>query len=213
MYKTTPIVTDICWTLYRSNTTFDFLDSIIHKASYRHMRSFFKTGTGRGFNILLYRLTHIDWQRRWAIRYLKGISEQTLAQKAEQFVQYLEQNRRIDASFAVLSQLHAPIILLSGTLDCVADAVGKHLHAQAVFSSTLEYRNGVCTGKMKQDLLLKKTQVLPPQPFYIITDNKTDLEAIKTAAKAYIVCYSNQAWWEKQSINHIVYIHENGERY
>ena len=213
MLSTPPILVDICWTLYRSNTTFDFLDAIISKKSYRLLRAFFKTKVGYRGNILLYRLTRTDWQRRLAVRYLKGISQAELAAKAETFVANLEQTKRIEASFDILSCQQAPIVILSGTLDCIAKAVGSRLHAQEIYSSALEYRNGACTGKLKEDILLSKKKYIGIDRFTILTDNTTDLDLVKQAEQAFIVCYSNKDWWEKQHLQHAKYHYEDDHRY
>ena len=213
MLSTPPILVDICWTLYRSNTTFDFLDAIISKKSYRLLRAFFKTKVGYRGNILLYRLTRTDWQRRLAVRYLKGMSQAELAAKAETFVANLEQTKRIEASFDILSRQQAPIVILSGTLDCIAKAVGNRLHAQEIYSSALEYRNGVCTGKLKEDILLSKKKYIGIDRFTILTDNTTDLDLVKQAEQAFIVCYSNKDWWEKQHLQHAEYHYEDDHRY
>lgn len=213
MLSTPLILVDICWTLYRSNTTFDFLDSIISKKSYYLLRAFFKTKVGYRGNILLYRLTRTDWQRRLAVRYLKGISQAELAAKAETFVANLEQTKRIEASFDILSRQQAPIVILSGTLDCIAKAVGNRLHAQEIYSSALEYRNGVCTGRLKEDILLSKKKYIGIDRFTILTDNTTDLDLVKQAEQAFIVCYSNKDWWEKQHLQHAEYHYEDDHRY
>ena len=113
MQDTHPIYVDICWTLYRSNTTFDFLDNIISNKLYRLLRTFCKTTVGYWGNILLYRLTHIDWQRRLAVQYLKGMSQVALEARAQTFIATLEQTKRIDTSFNILAQTQAPVIILS----------------------------------------------------------------------------------------------------
>lgn len=213
MLNTTPILADICWTLYRSNTTFDFLDTIIAHKAYRLLRAFFRTRIGYRGNIVLYRITHIDWQKRLAIRYLKGMSQTELEQKAKAFVWELEQTKRIESSFNVLAQLHAPIIILSGTLDCIAAEVGRLLQAKAVYASPLEYHNGICTGQLKEDILLRKQQYVNTPPFAILTDNTTDIALVKRAEKAFIVCYSNKEWWEKQNIKNAEYQQEYDTRY
>lgn len=213
MLNTTPILVDVCWTLYRSNTTFDFLDAIIPNKSYRLLRAFFRTHIGYRGNIVLYRITHIDWQRRFAIRYLKGMSKTELEQKAKAFVLKLEQTKRIESSFNVLTQLHSPIIILSGTLDCIAEEIGKRLQATAVYASPLEYHNGICTGRLKKDILLRKQQYVNTTPFAILTDNTTDIALVKRAEKAFIVCYSNKEWWEKQDIKNAEYQQEYDTRY
>ena len=213
MQDTHPIYVDICWTLYRSNTTFDFLDNIISNKLYRLLRTFCKTTVGYWGNILLYRLTHIDWQRRLAVQYLKGMSQVALEARAQTFIATLEQTKRIDTSFNILAQTQAPVIILSGTLDCIAKAVGNRLHAQAIYSSALEYRNGVCTGKLKDDILLNKKRYIVSDHFSILTDNTTDIELVKQAEKAFIICYSNKNWWERQHLQHAEYHYEDDHRY
>ena len=213
MINTPPILVDICWTLYRSNTTFDFLDAIISKKSYRLLRAFFKTKVGYRGNILLYRLTHIDWQRRLAIRYLKGMSKAALAAEANSFIAKLEQTKRRGTWVDGVSRQQAPIIILSGTIDCIATAVGHRLHAQKICSSTLEYHNGICTGKLKEDILLNKKKYIGIDHFAILTDNTTDVDIVKQAEKAFIVCYSNKDWWEKQHLQHAEYHYEDDQRY
>lgn len=106
------ILTDICWTLFYSNTTYDFL-------GIRPSR----------WNTLLYKLFHYDFARARGLRQLQGLTEQQRSDKAEQFYTAYLEPRKIMPVWELLSG--RDIVLVSGTLDIIARTVARHIGAKA----------------------------------------------------------------------------------
>ena len=121
-----PLLTDICWTLYRSNTTFDFLNQIVISPHYRRIRRIFSTTMGKYINLLILKLLHFDLQRSLALRFIRHIDNATLLEKARTFRDtYLEQRKNTEVFDTIQSR---KIVLASGTIDVIAQVVAEQLH-------------------------------------------------------------------------------------
>ena len=174
--------TDICWTLFYSNTTYDFL----------HIK-------GSWWNSLLFKLFGIDLARKRGTRKLKGYTREELLAQAETFYRDYLEPRKIKPVWDLVSQTKNDIILVSGTLDIIAEVVAKHIGAKAFYATELEFKDGVCTGRYR-DFLLRKKELLKTgrlKPHTVITDNLTDIDLIRHATDATIVTYNNRARWQK----------------
>lgn len=191
-----PILTDICWTLYSSNTTFDFLDATIEDDGYKRLRRWSKKPIVRRLNILLLRLTHRDFVRERALRYLKVYSEPEIEMRAERFVQEELSQRKIADAWKVIEGRE--VVLVSGTIDPIAKAVAKETGATAV------YANDIFKQQVKGAY----------EQYDIITDNLSDIELVQNADEAVIVIYGNRDKWEKQLKNkRVKYIDSKTGRY
>lgn len=192
-----PLLTDICWTLYRSNTTFDFLDQIIISPHYRHIRRIFSTTIGKHINLLILKLFHFDLQRSLALRYIRHIDNATLLEKARTFRDtYLEQRKNAEVFDTIQGR---KIVLASGTIDVIAKVVAEQLHPIQAFSSRI----------LKNQLLDRFTC------FDIITDNTADIALIRKAHRAYIVVYDDLPRWQKltKGLHNTQFIYVNGTKY
>ncbi|MBQ7530716.1 MAG: haloacid dehalogenase-like hydrolase [Paludibacteraceae bacterium] len=190
---------DVCWTLFYSNTTFDFLDFAVKDKGYRCLRRIGRSWFGRKINVLLYKLFGYDWLRSRGLRYLKGKSRSELAAQAEQFYEEYLMPRRIEPVWEEVrsqkSDVGSQIVIVSGTLDIIAETVARHLGAEAYYATEMVYDANSFTGKFK-DLLLTKASALPYYEHYdIITDNLTDIDLVRSAHKATIIVYNNKNRW------------------
>lgn len=190
-----PIVVDICWTLYNSNTTYDFLDQVITEKAYKRLRTFFSYRFVRFINLGMLKIFHIDVQRWLAIRFLNGKQPEEIKQMARDFVRNYLERRKIMESWNVISG--RKIIIASGTIKPIADAVAEKLGALDVY----------CGDIFKRDFIKNYNE------YDIITDNISDLPLIKKANKAYIVTYNNEKRWEKFSIKNVEYITNEVSKY
>ena len=206
--------TDVCWTLFYSNTTFDFLDFLMPDVEYRKVQKMLRSRGWRLVNLIVYKLTGIDFLRKKAIRHLQGFTRKELMRKAEDFYNNYLLPRKIDEVWTL--QEGKKLTILSGTLDIIAETVAKHLNAKKYYASTLTVdENGVCTGEYK-DLLLKKNSIEELSPaFDIYTDNLTDLPLVMKSENAVIVEYGNRNRWKKhlKDKTNIQFIHAAKPRY
>lgn len=192
-----PLFTDICWTLYRSNTTFDFLDQIVISPHYRRIRRIFSTTMGKYINLLILKLFHFDLQRSLALRFIRHIDNAPLLEKARTFRDtYLEQRKNTEVFDTIQGR---KIVLASGTIDVLAQVVAEQLHPVQTYSSRV----------LKNQLLDKFTC------FDIITDNTADIALIRKAHRAYIVVYDDLPRWQKltKDLHNTQFIYVNGTKY
>lgn len=192
-----PLLTDICWTLYRSNTTFDFLDRIVRSPHYRRIRCIFSTTVGKHINLLILKLFHFDLQRSLALRCIRHIDNTTLLEKARTFRDtYLEQRKNAEVFDTIQGR---KIVLASGTMDVIAKVVAEQLHPVQTYSSRI----------LKNQLLNRFTC------FDIITDNTADIALIRKAHRAYIVVYDDLPRWQKltKGLQNTQFIYVNGTKY
>lgn len=189
------IIIDICGTLYDSNTTFDFLDFSIHNTKYKCFRNLTKTIPWRAFNHLILNLFQTDLTRYYAVKFLKGMTINELENKMDNFyVEKLSHLKHLEVWEMVekLKKNGEQLILVSATLDFIAKKISSEIGIQSVFPSTLKFKNLVCRGTIKNDLLGRKVQFLESRNIYspfksVITDNFSDLEIIKVSSKNFLI--------------------------
>lgn len=110
------ILVDICWTLFYSNTTYDFLQI-----------------RGNRFNSLLYKLFRYDAVRSRAIRRFEQLPEAEQETRVERFyTDYLEP-RKIAPVWALIEGKE--VVLVSQTMDLIARTVAMHIGAKAYYAT------------------------------------------------------------------------------
>ena len=161
MTSNRPILVDICWTLFYSNTTYDFLRI-----------------KGNRLNSLLYKFFGCDLVRCRAIRKFNALSRDEQRALAERFYAEYLVPRKIDEVWRRIKG--RDIILVSQTMDIIAQVVAEHTGAKAYFAT-----------QKKEEVLAHYTD------FDIITDNLSDLAIIEQAHEATVVTYNNRSRWER----------------
>ena len=143
-------------------------------------------------------LFHYDMTRTLALRFLKGISYSELSKQAKLFTEvYLSQVRNIEIYNTIehlISIDKSKVLLVSATIDVVAEAVADSLHCEQYYSTALEYKDGACTGKMVKDLLGNKCIFLNEKGILhqiksFFTDDLTDADLLEYSEIKNIVCY------------------------
>lgn len=112
MKENRTILVDICWTLFYSNTTYDFL----------HIR-------GNKLNSLIYKLFGMDLVRSRAIRSFERLPIDEQQAQAERFYTDYLLPRKITPVWQMIEGQN--IILVSQTMDIIAKTVAKHIGAKA----------------------------------------------------------------------------------
>lgn len=198
---------DVCWTLYKSNTTFDFIRFFLkRKNNIRFSFLYTIDFLPIKFTILFIgRFLKIDLYRILYIRMLSGFEEKDISFMARLFVIEFLNKRKIDFSHNKLSVCFNEsrnIILCSASLDILIREVARELNVNQWYASTLEFKNSVCTGKLSQDLLFTKHKLFKEAPAYVITDNKSDLHLIKIAKEYDVISEEkNLEFWKSNNIN------------
>jgi len=198
---------DICGTIYRSNTTFDFMEFWFSDVRWFNRLMLIKKHKTVGFiNAIIFRIFGLDLIRSYVISHLKGLTEHQLKEMTEKFYDsFLSQviNSNVMEIINTKREAGYRLVIVSATLDCIAKEVAMKLNILEQFSSELEYKNGICTGRLKTDWLSSKLKNLQNRNvdlsnIEVITDNYDDTDIIGVSVHAYLVQY------EKNKINGLV---------
>jgi phosphoserine phosphatase len=161
----------------------------------------------RILNHLVFAILRFDLTRFIALLFLMGTSKIELEIAANRFyheVLLLKQNKSVIEKINAFreNQYYSPI-LISGTLDFIAKIVADNLGIPIFYSSSVAYHAEICSGRLRQDILLEKLITLKNNHLYppydvTITDNYDDLNLIKNSRYSYIVVYSStKKKWKK----------------
>ena len=110
------ILVDICWTLFYSNTTYDFLQI-----------------KGNRFNSLLYKLFGCDIVRSRAIRKFQHLPQAEQLTRTERFYTDYLVPRKIAPVWQLIE--NQPVVLVSQTMEIIAQTVAKHVGAQKYYAT------------------------------------------------------------------------------
>lgn len=198
------IIFDVCWTLYSSNTTFDYIRYVLRqKSKLRYLCSkILDLNLVKLPLVLLGRIISKDIYRAIYIYLLKGFDKDTLYKLSYDFYDIFLEKHRIDHSHLLLERFQKEdIILCSASLNVIIDVVKERLNLSACFSSELAFKGNKCLGFLKQDLFLTKKNLFPDKPYWVITDNKTDLDLVKHAENYSVISNrKNLGFWNKNNI-------------
>jgi HAD superfamily phosphoserine phosphatase-like hydrolase len=203
---------DVCGTLYRSNTTFDFLDFHFSDRPFRRASLRLLRGA-RPFVYLNYawnRLFHRDLIRLYGVRLLRHEPLDRLRASAAAFVREVLSARRIEPVFGLLEHYREEgyaIVLVSASLDFIVEAVAAAVGAQAHFGSTLRTRDRAVSGGLLADLRHAKGDLFPTafaraEAFVFTTDDLCDLPLARRADACHLVCRkpAHKAAWQRHAL-------------
>lgn len=151
-------------------------------------------------NTKLYKWFHIDIIRYYSISKLRGYTNQQLSDMTAKFYDdflSLVINERVIGLIEKKRQEGAKLVIASATLDCISKEVATRLNVGIQYSSELDYKDGVCQGKLKSDLLASKLCVLQSLAVdldncEVVTDNYSDSDIISKSKHAYLIQYANK---------------------
>jgi phosphoserine phosphatase len=195
---------DICNTLFDSNTTYDFISFFLDKQGREDLKSKYhsivsKTSLRFWYLLLLSKITGKDLHKQEVIGLLKGVHYDLLYQEALVFFDLVLARRKIGSVFSLLAAAKENgsenVWLISSTIDPVAVAIGRRLEVN-VACSTLDYKEGICSGEVSKELSGRKHELLNELKltgdFTVVTDNFTDYTLASLAVKKYIVIYKSR---------------------
>ena len=197
------IIFDVCWTMYKSNTTFDFIKYVYKVECINSFKLIFLNSLIVKFSILLLgKLVGRDIYRELFVKLLKGFSKERLQKTSEKFYNEFLLDKKIDYTFNLINSMPLnSIILCSASLDIVVEHIAKMLNAN-FFASELEFKNGICTGRINNDLLGEKNKIFEHENIdLVVTDNLSDLELVKKSSKSIILSNpKNIGFWERNGL-------------
>ncbi len=207
---------DVCDTLYRSNTTFDFIRFVVAKRGGISRVLLWAISSTQSplfyLLILLNKITGRDWPRQLALQFLRGMSSEELEQEATQFYQHYLVPRANQEIFEYIKKPGVTAILLSSSINPVIKAIA-HANGLSYFSSELELKDGKATGQLQIDMTGRKHEVARKliaeraiSSVGVITDNYSDWELVKLADERLVVVASEaqKNFWKPLSPHFIV---------
>lgn len=196
---------DICGTIFKSNTTFDFVKYMYGN---KLRVKFFFSLPYRIYNRIMDKLFHKEPLRRNLIAILKGNTIAELEQQAESFyTDYLKscENEEVINIIEKMRQQGMKLVIVSATISPIAKVVARHLKIDTWLSTILSYSDsGICVGTIRRDLLKDKKSALSDiglnAPYEgIITDNYSDKGLIELSEIPFLVTYNRcTEKWKKQ---------------
>lgn len=194
-------ITDVCDTLYASNTTTDFARFVAARRGERWRRVVLAALLTRGsplhlLSAVAYLGAGLDLGRAIVLATLRGITREELARHARAFVEEVLPRRRIDATQRLLREATArgdEVVLASASVDVVIEAIARHLApgARWVCSTLAVDARGRATGALSQDMTGEKARHLDAlishaRHVTVVTDNFSDRALLERADRPII---------------------------
>jgi len=204
------IVCDVCDTLYRSNTTFDFLHFIFAKEKTRKLflNILVSKWSPVFYSLILSgKLARKDFIRIAALRLLKGKSVSEIDAFAQSFYEEILLKKANQKIFQIIEseEQRDNVVLISSSILPVIQAIGKANNLD-FRSSQLESVDGRLTGRLSLDLTHLKDVVVKNlmdergiEKLLVITDNRSDWHLVKMADERVIVVGSerDKIFWDE----------------
>lgn len=211
MDKKQLFITDVCDTLYYSNTTFDFLRFFVKKEKRGHFWLVLIESKKSPINWLAYLFTKLfkrDYYRIWAVKLLKNTSKFKIDALAIEFVNEYLQEKKISECFELIENAQKEgreIALASSSLTPIIAIIAQQFDCQYYGSNLLFDQNDVCLGKLENDVTGQKLSFFNKinrqdySKITVMTDNFSDYSLAEWADEKIIVVYSekNKAFWKK----------------
>jgi phosphoserine phosphatase len=189
------VICDVCDTLYRSNTTFDFIRYFVGKKKNSLFIIWFYLLTSKKsplffFLLFISKASRRDWIRTLALKLLKGASIQDLDSLATSFyIDFLIDRSNVEV-FKLLSH---DTILVSSSIDPVVATIAK-ANGLKFESSRLEWHQGKATGNLATDITGRKHEIARKlfslgsfNRLQVITDNRSDWGLVKLANERFVI--------------------------
>jgi phosphoserine phosphatase len=196
------VISDVCDTLFYSNTTFDYIAYVLgvrrrRVASLALRLVVHRLSPLNAALIVLNRFSRRDCFKTIAVRFLRGLRQEELDSLAHDFFEAHLARRIVERTAQILLDYRrggARIILVSASIEPVVKAIARRLGCEYL-ASQIGFHNGVATGKLladvrgKKHLALARLGIVPPYDT-VITDNLSDRELLLRAKEKVIVAGS-----------------------
>jgi len=146
--------------------------------------------------------------KRLKLYQLKGVSQQILEELALDYYRYRVKPNLIEATNKLISQLKGcgfQVLLVSGGYDVYLKYFVEEYHLDGMLSSSIEIKDGVCTGKMngldcmRENKISMIEMVFKDRPDYVVaySDSLSDLPLLLWADKGVAVSRVKSQNWAK----------------
>ncbi|MCS7074529.1 MAG: haloacid dehalogenase-like hydrolase [Bacteroidia bacterium] len=212
-------ISDVCNTLFDSNTSMDFVhyvaaqrgEEYLSKYEWIHQR----ISPLYWVHAVAHQLTGAEWGRDWSLKLLKGLKQTELSDLARDFTQnYLFRKKVFHKTHRKLIeaiQIGEIVVLASAGIRPVISAIADEFGIQFVCSE-LEYdEQEICTGKLARDLTGQKLAALAPwlheKPHItVMSDNFSDKPLFDKAHRKIVVINKPKdlARWQKMPAEYLL---------
>lgn len=194
------ILSDVCDTLIDLNSTYDYI-KFLYKHSYWNKFFWFLLNNYffKLFSFIILKLTKYDIHRRLTFIFFKNIKKNWLNDINQDFRNfYISKKTKILDRIIEHKDKWDKTILVSASINPPIDMLGNYLWID-YYSSKLEEKNWIYTGRIKIDLLWNKEHLLASNELDVskydkvvfYTDNLSDIwfiKAIQELAKSHKFC-------------------------
>lgn len=169
---------DVCGTLFKVNTTFDFI-CFFHKKKSNILKRIYCFFLMSIFCKILHRLFKFSLRNAF-FKTISNVSKFELYDCAEEYIEYILKYNKIPQVFSYFdTYLHKPgynVILVSAAIDPVISTLANRYGIE-FYCSKLEYINNNFSGKLVSDLKGKKKKIIEKEALNYIfySDNYDDL--------------------------------------
>lgn len=207
------VLVDICGTLYDANTTMTFLDFIFQSNKrYRIFRFFTRFILIRALNLILLKVFNYDFIRYSSISFLRGKNKKEIENMVNVYYNNFLHDKILLEPITIIKHYinnnNYRIVIVSATLDCIANKVAMEMGIDEIISSKLMYnKDNICLGKLETDILNNKLSELINSGYvapysFTISDNFSDANLMKLSYESCIVTNKKKIKkWKKIIIN------------
>lgn len=208
MYKV--VFLDLCGTLVKENTTFDFFNKVILPQKSFLLRALWKSRFVQLVTKIL-SVCHIkyDLTKKSCLFIMRGHTEDELRNLAKSYMSTLTWRNEILFKVEKLVQHGYKPVIVSASLPFLVEVVSNHLMIDTYICSEMEYKDEIFTGRLLTDLQGNKLDVLANKKgdkSIFITDNQDDI--ICKDVVNYFIAVTNAKnylyWKENKVLTHVV---------
>ncbi|HEM7567093.1 TPA: hypothetical protein U2J78_004953 [Serratia marcescens] len=155
-----------------------------------------------GINAFIFKFSHVDLFRKVCIFFiLKGKEVSYINNLCDEFVHKYLIKKKIPVTFKIIEKYSHQnnIIICSASISPIVSSIAKNIQCNTYFSTELEIKNNTYTGKIKNDILGKKSSILAGLNYdLVITDNKSDIDIIKKSKNVILISVEkNITFWNE----------------
>lgn len=212
------LAVDLCDTLYRSNTTHDFLNySFGNDENYLSLKRKNSSFMFKVINKLSNNIFKYDMSRVLITKILKDRSKAEIEKLVDDFIENFLSEKKIESIHKIIDTYKTDgykVIIISASYGFIAKRIAIRLGIDECITSEAEIIDSKFTGKVKEDILYTKFSKFKNKfssydNLVMITDNETDYSFVKETAKSYIVINKrNKLFWEQRKEEKFIFMED-----
>jgi len=164
MKKKDLVIYDVCGTITKNNNTTLFIGFVLKNLNFSRFILFLGMLIISPIICFLENINILEREfiRQKSIYLLKGFKEKDIQELSKKYVEQLVKRNKFNKNVLLClrkEQKLKKIILVSASIDPPIKEIAKFLNVKTHYSSLLEIKRGIYTGKLKEDLLGTKDKI------------------------------------------------------